>query len=65
MKQLGYPESFDKWIKPYHLAIFNRDKLRIAAIFKINGDENIECTIFVAINAYGIGIDNLNIKVII
>ena len=65
MRQLSYPEGSDKWIKPYHSAIFDRNKLGIAAIFKMSRDENIKCTIFVATNAYGIGIDNLNIKVII
>lgn len=57
MKQLGYPEGLDKWIKPYHSAMSDWAKSRIAASFKVNGDENTECTILVATDAYGMGID--------
>ena len=65
MRQLGYPEGSDKWIKPYHSTMSDWDKSCIAAAFKVSGDENIECTILVATNAYGIGIDNPDIKVVI
>ena len=65
MKQLGYPEGSDKWINPYHSTMSNWDKSHIAAAFKVSGDENTEYTILMVANAYGIGIDNLDIKVII
>ncbi len=41
------------------------DKELIAKAFKINGSENTECTIFVAIDAYGMGIDNPDIRLVI
>ena len=65
MKQLGYLEGFDKWIRPYHLAMFDWDKSFIAAAFKVNGEDNTEYTIPVATDAYGMGINNPDIKVVI
>lgn len=41
------------------------DKSLIANAFKVNGEENTECTILVATDAYGMGIDNPDIKVVI
>lgn len=65
MKQLGYPEGSDRWIRPYHSAMSEWDKSLIAAAFKINGEENNECVILVATDAYGMGIDNPDIRLII
>lgn len=61
MKQLGYSKGFDKWIKSYHSSMSEWDKSLIAKAFKISREENSECIIFVAINAYGIGIGNPDI----
>lgn len=41
------------------------DKDLIANAFLQPGNKNIECTILVAIDAYGMGIDNPDIKLII
>lgn len=49
----------------YYLAIFDWDKLLITAVFKINREDNTKCTIFVATNTYDIGINNLDIKIVI
>lgn len=41
------------------------DKDLIAKVFLILGDDNHHCIILVAIDAYSIGIDNLDIKLVI
>lgn len=41
------------------------DKSFIAAALKFNGEDNTEYTILIATNAYDMGIDNLDIKVVI
>lgn len=65
MKQLGYPEGSDQWIKPYHSTMSDWDKAIIAKAFKVNGEKNTKCTILVATDAYGMGIDNPDIKLVI
>lgn len=65
MKQLGYPDSCMMWIWPYYSTMSDWDKDLTAAAFRIPGDENLECVILVAINAYGMGIDNPNVKLVI
>lgn len=65
MKQLKYLKSFDKWIKPYHLSIFEWDKSLIAKTFKVIKKKNNKYIIFVATNAYGMGIDNPDILLVI
>lgn len=62
MKQLGYSKDFNKWIKLYHLAMFNQDKSLNIVVFKVKGEENTECIIFMATNIYSIGMDNFDIK---
>ena len=41
------------------------DKSLIAKAFQVNGDENTECTILIATDAYGMGIDNPDIKLLV
>lgn len=41
------------------------DKGFIAQAFRVKGDENTECTILVATNAYGMGIDNPDIRLVV
>ena len=41
------------------------DKELIAKAFKINGSKNTKCTILVTTNAYGMGIDNSDIQLVI
>lgn len=45
--------------------MFDWDKSRIAAAFKVSRDKNIECTILMATNTYGMDINNLDIKIVI
>lgn len=65
MALLGYPVGPDQWIWLYHLVMSDWNKELIAKTFKINKSKNIEYTIFIATNAYGIGIDNLDIQLVI
>lgn len=62
---MGYFESSNKWIKPYHLAMSDWNKSLILATFQVNGEDNTKCIILVAPDTYGMGINNPNIKVII
>ena len=50
---------------PYHSAMSDWDKSLTAAAFKVNEKENTECIILVPTDAYGMGIDNPDIKVVI
>lgn len=65
MKKLGYLAESMGWIRFYHSAISEWDKSLIANTFAVPGDKNTECTILVATDAYGIGIDNSDIKLVI
>lgn len=65
IKQLGYPDRCIRWIWPYYPTMSDWDKNLTVAAFCIPRDENLECVIFVAINAYGMGIDNPNVKLVI
>lgn len=65
MKQLGYPKGSDKWVRPCYSAMSDWDKSLIAKVFKTCAEENPECIIFVATDAYGMGINNPDIKLVI
>lgn len=65
MKQLDYPDSYMSWIWPYYFTMSDQDKNFTVAAFCIPRDENLECIIFVAIDAYSMGIDNLDVKLVI
>ena len=65
MEKLGYPEESMKWIRPYHSAMSEWDKNLIAKAFSIAGDKNTECTIIVATDAYGMGINNPDVRLVI
>ena len=65
MKKLGYPEGSSKGIRPYHSFMSECDKKLIAEAFRIPGNENNECTILVATDAYGISIDNPDVKLLV
>lgn len=62
---LGYPESSSSWIKPYYFTIPELDKELITKAFITSGDQNLECTILVATDAYGMSIDNPDIIFVI
>ncbi len=65
MKKLGYLAESMGWIRPYHSAMSKWDKSLIANAFAVPSDKNTECTIFVATDAYGMGIDNPDVKLVI
>lgn len=65
MALLGYPVGSDRWIRPYHLAMSDWNKELIAKAFKINEFEKTKYTILVVTNAYGMGIDNPDIRLVI
>lgn len=65
MKQLRYHESFMTWIRPYYSTMSDWDKNLTAEAFCISKDENLECTILIATDAYGMGIDNSDVKPVI
>lgn len=65
MKHLGYPEESSKWIRPYYSAISDWDKALTAAAFATVAEENTECVIIVATDAYGMGINNPDVKLVI
>ena len=63
--KLGYSEEARKWIRFYHLAMSKWDKNLIAQAFSVLGKENTKCTTLMAIDAYGMGINNLNVWLVI
>lgn len=65
MTSLGYPAGSNRWIRPYHSAMSDWDKELTAKAFKISGAENTECIILVATDAYGMGINNPDIRLVI
>lgn len=62
---MGYPKGFNKWVKSYYLAILDWDKLLIPKVFKTCVEKNPKYVIFIATNAYDIGINNRDIILII
>ncbi len=65
MKKLGYPGKSMGWIRLYHSEMSEWDQSLIPNAFAVQGDKNMECIILVAIDAYGMGIDNPDVKLVI
>lgn len=65
MKHLGYPNSCMSWIWLYSSVMLDWNKNLTAAAFCILEDKNLECEIFIVTDAYGISIDNPNVKLLI
>lgn len=65
MKMLGYPPGSDRWVRPYYSTISDFDKAIIAEAFKVVNEDNSECIILVASDAYGMGINNPDIKLVV
>lgn len=65
MKKLGYPAESMGWIRPYYSAMSEWDKSLNANAFAVPADQNTEYTILVATDAYGMGINNPNVKLVI
>lgn len=64
MKKLEYPKDSSKQIWPYHFLMSECDKNLTAETYRIPGNENNKCTIFVVTDTYGIGIDNPDVKLV-
>ena len=65
MKQLNYPAGSATWVRPYHATMPEFDKDLTAKAFQVPGEENIECIILVAPDAYGMGINNPDIRLVV
>ena len=65
MRKLGYPEECIRWIKPYHSAMLEWDKNLTAEAFGKLAEDNNECVILIATDAYGIGINSPDVKLVI
>lgn len=65
MKKLGYLAGSIQWIRPYHLTMSEWDKIFTTEAFGKPGTKNIECTILFATDAYSMGINNPDVKLII
>lgn len=63
--KLKYFEDLYKWIRLYHLVISEWDKNLIAKAFNILEEENTKYTILMTIDAYKIGINNLDVRLAI
>lgn len=65
MDKLRYSEKARKWIRPYHSAMSEWDKNLIAQAFSVPGEENTDCTILVATDAYGMSINYPDVRLVI
>lgn len=66
MQNLGYPPMSHNWVRPYYSTISEYDKGLTADAFYVPGiSKELECVILIATDAYGMGIDNPNVKLII
>ena len=65
MRKLGYLDSSCKWVQPYYSTMSEWDKELIASAFEVPEDKNLECTILIATDSYGMGINNPEIKLVI
>lgn len=64
MKRLGYLKGSSKWIRPYYYLILKYDKHFTTQVFCLSNNKNNVYTIFGAINAYEIDIDNPKVNLI-
>ena len=62
---LHYPEGSEKWMRRYFSTMSELDKAIVAEVFQIDGNINTDCIIFVAIDAYSMGINNPVIRLVI
>ena len=65
MRKLGYLEECIQWIRSYHLTMSEWDKNLTAEAFDKPEESNNEYVILVAKDAYGMGIDNPDVKLVI
>ena len=65
MKMKQFPAKCTEWIKPYFATMSDYDKAMTADEFCVPGNQNNKCTIVVATHAYGMGIDNPDVALVI
>lgn len=65
MQKLGYPLEAHNWVCSYYSTISELDKKITASAFHTCAKDNLECTNLVVTDAYGMGIHNPDIKLII
>lgn len=65
IRQLSYFESSKNRVKLYHSRMLDWNKDIIAKVFKVNKEENTKYIILVATDAYGMGIVNSDIWLVI
>lgn len=65
MKKKGFPEKSSKWIRPYYSFMSDYTKAIVSKDFGVDQENNTDCTILVATDAYDIAINNPDIKLVI
>ncbi|MCJ1470687.1 hypothetical protein MMC07_009334 [Pseudocyphellaria aurata] len=67
MELKNYPvyNGLKSWIKPYFSAMSDYNKEMTANKFRVPDDENTDCTILVATDAYGMGINNPGVALVV
>lgn len=65
MIKLGYPKESMQWMRLYHSTMSEWDKKLNADVFAVLAEDNIECIILVVTDAYGMGINNLDVWLVI
>lgn len=65
MGLLNYSKELEKWVCLYFSIMLDLDKAIITEAFKINSNINTDWIILVVTDAYGIGINNPDIKLVI
>src|SRR4029077_17535297 len=62
MNELEYPPEAQKWVQPYFSIMAKDDKRRISQEFAKLDEDCSSCRIIIATDAYGLGIDNPDIR---
>jgi helicase-like protein len=62
MNELGYPPEAEKWVQPYFSIMAKGDKQRISQEFAKLDEDCSSCRIIIATDAYGLGIDNPDVR---
>ena len=64
MNELGYPPEAEKLVQPYFAIMAKSDKQRISREFAKLDEDCSSCRIILATDAYGLGIDNPDVRVV-
>lgn len=65
MKKKGYLEQSSRWIRPYNATLSDWTKGITSKAFGARQEKNTDCTMLVATDAYGMGIDNPDVKLVV